>query len=59
MKLLIPTQRIFLCIPTSSADAAAVNPNVIKMLIANGCEKSEMISFASLVCNKKDNHAQT
>ena len=26
----------FLCIPASAADAAAVNPRVIKMLLANG-----------------------
>ena len=26
----------FLCIPTSAADAAAVNPNGIKTLLANG-----------------------
>ena len=28
--------KIFLCIPASSADAAAVNPNGIKTLLANG-----------------------
>ena len=27
---------IFLCIPASAADAAAVNPKVIKTLLANG-----------------------
>ena len=28
--------RFFLCIPASAADADAVNPNGMKMLIANG-----------------------
>ena len=28
--------RLFLCIPASAADAAAVNPNGIKTLLANG-----------------------
>ena len=27
--------KIFLCIPASAADAAAVNPNGIKILLAN------------------------
>ena len=34
------TLRFFLCIPASAADAAAVSPNVIKTLLANG-----MITF--------------
>ena len=28
--------KIFLCIPESAADAAAINPNGIKTLLANG-----------------------
>ena len=28
--------RLFLCIPASATDAAAVNPNGIKTLLANG-----------------------
>ena len=28
--------RFFLCIPVSAADAAAVNPNGIKTILANG-----------------------
>ena len=31
-----PDPNIFLCIPTSAADAAAVNPRGIKTLLANG-----------------------
>ena len=34
--LLIPGPNIFLCIPASAADAAAVNPKGIKALLANG-----------------------
>ena len=32
----VPDPIIFLCIPASTADAAAVNPNGIKTLLANG-----------------------
>ena len=32
----LPDPKIFLCIPASAADAAAINPNVIKTLLANG-----------------------
>ena len=32
----LPDPKIFLCIPASAADAAAVNPNGIKTLLANG-----------------------
>ena len=31
-----PDPKIFLCIPVSAADAAAVNPKEIKTLLANG-----------------------
>ena len=31
-----PDHMIFLCIPASAADAAAVNPNGIKTLLTNG-----------------------
>ena len=31
-----PDPKIFLCIPASAADATAVNPRGIKMLLANG-----------------------
>ena len=34
--LLWPDPKIFLCIPASAADAAAVNPKEIKTLLANG-----------------------
>ena len=34
--LLWPDPKIFLCIPASAADAAAVNPKGIKTLLANG-----------------------
>ena len=34
--LLWPDPNIFLCIPASAADAAAVNPKGIKTLLANG-----------------------
>ena len=32
---LFPVPKIFLCIPASAADAAAVNPKGIKTLLAN------------------------
>ena len=32
----LPEPRIFLCVPASVADAATVNPNGIKILLANG-----------------------
>ena len=34
--LLLPDPKIFLCIPASATDAAAVNPKRIKTLLANG-----------------------
>ena len=34
--VLWPDPKIFLCIPASAADAAAVNPNGIKTFLANG-----------------------
>ena len=34
--LLWPDPNIFLCIPASAADAAAVNPRGIETLLANG-----------------------
>ena len=36
IKVVVPDLNIFLCIPASAADAAAVNPNGIKTLLANG-----------------------
>ena len=33
--VIFPDLKIFLCIPASAADAAAVNPNKIKTLLAN------------------------
>ena len=36
--------KIFLCIPTSAADAAVVNPRGIKTLLGNG-----LITFLSMV----------
>ena len=33
---MLPDPNIFLCIPASAADAAAVNPNGINTLLANG-----------------------
>ena len=35
ISVVVPEPKIFLCIPTSAA-AAAVNPNGIKTLLANG-----------------------
>ena len=34
--VLLPDPKIFLCIPETAADAAAVNPKGIKTLLANG-----------------------
>ena len=36
ISVVVPELKIFLCIPESAADAAAVNPNGIKTLLANG-----------------------
>ena len=36
MKVALPNPNIFLCIPASAADAAAVNPKGINRLFANG-----------------------
>ena len=36
IKVVVPDPNIFLCIPASAADAAAVNPKGIKTLLANG-----------------------
>ena len=36
ISVVVPEPRIFLCIPASAADAAAVDPNGIKTLLAIG-----------------------
>ena len=36
IKVVVPDRNIFLCIPASAADAAAVNPKGIKTFLANG-----------------------
>ena len=36
IKVVVPDSNIFLCIPVSAADAAAVNPKGIKTLLTNG-----------------------
>ena len=36
IKVVVPDPNIFLCIPASAADTAAVNPKGIKALLANG-----------------------
>ena len=36
ISVVVPDPRNFLCIPASAADAAAVNPNGIKTLLADG-----------------------
>ena len=36
ISVVVPDPKIFLCIPASAADAAAVNPKGIKTLLANG-----------------------
>ena len=36
IKVVVPDPNIFLCIPGSAADAAAVNPKGIKTLLTNG-----------------------
>ena len=36
IKVVLPDPSIFLCIPASAADAAAVNPKGINTLLANG-----------------------
>ena len=36
ISVVVPDSKMFLCIPASAADAAVVNPNGIKTLLANG-----------------------
>ena len=36
ISVVVPGPKIFLCIPASAANAAAVNPNGNKRLLANG-----------------------
>ena len=36
ISVVIPDPKIFLCIPASAADVAAVNPKGIKALLTNG-----------------------
>ena len=36
IKVVVPKPSIFFCIPASAADAAAITPNRIKTLLANG-----------------------
>ena len=36
ISVVVPDPKIFLCIPASAADAAVVNPDEIKTLLANG-----------------------
>ena len=36
ISVVLPDSKIFLCIPSSAADASAVNPNGIKTLLGNG-----------------------
>ena len=36
ISVVVPDRKIFLCIPASAADPAAVNPKGIKTLLANG-----------------------
>ena len=35
IKVVVPYPNIYLCVPASAADAAAVDPNGIKALLAN------------------------
>ena len=39
ISVVFPHRKIFLCIPASATDAAAVNPNGIKTLLGNGLIK--------------------
>ena len=36
ISFIVPDPKIFLCIPVSAADVAAVNPNGIRTFFANG-----------------------
>ena len=46
-----PDPNIFLCIPASAADAAAVNPKGIKTLLANGLITFLLMVILFLVMN--------
>ena len=39
----LPDPKIFLCIPSSASDAAAVNPNGINTLLANSFSKKAFL----------------
>ena len=45
ISIVVPDSKIFLCIPASSADAAAVNSSGIKRLLANGLILLKVIQF--------------
>ena len=47
--VLWPDPKNFLCIPASAADAAAVNPNGIKTLLANGRIKLSLMAIQFLI----------
>ena len=53
ISVVVPEPQIFLCIPGSAADAAAVNPNGIKTLLANGLTTFLLMIILFLVMDQK------
>ena len=49
ISVVVPDPKIFLCIPASTADAAAVNSNLIETLLANGLVFLHTKSFTTLM----------
>ena len=53
-KVVVPDPNLFLCIPASAADAAAVNSKGIKTLLANGLI-TFFINVNSVASNRPSN----
>ena len=49
ISVVVPDPKIFLCIPASTADAAAVNSNLIETLLVNGLVLLHTKSFTTLM----------
>ena len=53
ISVVVPGSKIFLCIPASAADAAAVNPDGIKTLLDNGLIKFLLMVILFLITDQE------
>ena len=53
ISVVVPDPKIFLCIPASAAEAAAVNPNGIKTLLPNGLITFSLIIVLCLIMDQE------